>query len=40
MIDKVEGLDELKKLNTLILKRNKLKDIDDLRGLLRCPSVR
>lgn len=41
MIEKIEGLSNLKKLQNLQLKRNKIggDGIDDLVGLLECPSL-
>ena len=42
LIKRVEGLGELKMLDTLLLKRNRIGkegDVDDIRGLLDCPTL-
>lgn len=41
MIEKVEGLHNNPKLSNIHLKRNRIgaKGLDDLRGLLECPSI-
>lgn len=41
MIEKIEGLGALKKLQNLQLKRNRIgcDGIDDLKGLLECPTI-
>jgi len=42
MLTKVEGLSNLKKLDTLYLKRNRIGKngtVEDLKGLLECPSI-
>ena len=39
MISKVENLGNNQELETLNLKRNKLREVDNLRGLLECPKI-
>lgn len=39
VIQKITGLSKLTQLNTLLLQNNKLKDLDDVRGVLECPSI-
>ena len=41
MIERVSGLEENKILTNLSLKRNRIgfKGIDDLKGLIECPSI-
>jgi hypothetical protein len=41
MIERVSGLEENKILTNLSLKRNRIgfKGVDDLKGLIECPSI-
>lgn len=41
LIEKIEGLDSLKKMQNLQLRRNKIghEGLEDLIGLLKCPSL-
>jgi len=39
-ISKIENLAPCTRLNTIVIANNKIKTVDDVKGLLDCPSLR